>query len=190
MSTPVAVSDEFDLIQRYLIPSDSISVRYCMDAAWQMSRREDPLTKRLFPIPFVVAGVALSFFNAISYFLQIPFITLFNFARMAPVRLLTDPFVQIINTARSVLFIGLGLPLTISGLIFPEAVFSRFAPDAIYADEQRFVIENQALRERVEELEKKLYKNKLLIEAQAALIQKGTQPSSSYFSRFQFWKKA
>lgn len=190
MTTPAAVSHEFDLIQRHLLPQDSVAVRYCMDQASEMTKRGDFFTKRLFPLPFVVAAVALSFFNAISYLLQIPFITLLNVARLAPLRFLTDPFVCIINTARSALFVGLGFPLLIAGVVFPEAVFTRFAPDAIVAGEGRLAHENKVLREQIANLEEKMHRQKLLMEAQAIIIQKNTETSRSVLEKLKFWKRA
>lgn len=177
MTSPAAVSHEFDFIQRHLIPAESKSVRYCMQKASEMSKREDFATCRLFSIPFVIASIALSFFNSISYLLQIPFITLLNIVRFAPLRLVTDPAIGIVNVARSLLFVGMGIPLILAGLIFPEDVFSRFAPDAIEAGEARLVHENQRLQKKIEELEVKIAQNQKLIEAQAVLIQKDTKPT-------------
>lgn len=177
MTSPAAVSPEFDYIQRYLLPAESKSVRYCMQKASEMSEREDFVTRRLFSVPFVIASIALSFFNAISYLLQIPFIILLNVVRFAPLRLVTDPAIDLINVARSLLFVGMGIPLALAGLIFPKDVFSRFAPDAIEAGEERLVHENKNLQKRIQELEVKIAQDKKLIDAQAALIQSNTKPT-------------
>jgi len=177
MTSPVAVSHEFDFIQRHLIPAESKSVRYCMQKASEMSKSEDFVSCRLFSIPFVIVSIALSFFNALSYLLQIPFITLLNIVRLAPLRLVTDPPIGMVNVARSLLFVGMGIPLALAGLIFPDDVFSRFAPDAIEAGEARLVNENQRLQKKIEKLEAKISQDKKLIDAQGALIQKKTNPT-------------
>ena len=177
MTSPAAVSPEFDYIQRYLLPAESKSVRYCMQKASEMSEREDFVSCRLFSIPFVIASIALSFFNAISYLLQIPFMILLNIVCFAPLRLVTDPVIGIINVARSLLFVGMGIPLALAGLIFPKDVFSRFAPDAIEAGEERLVRDNENLQKRIEELQVKIAQDRRLIDAQAALIQSSTKPT-------------
>lgn len=172
MTSPVVVSPEFDFIQRNLIPKESVSVRYCMQQAAAQAEVGSWITARLYSFPFLVVSVALSFFNALSYLLQLPFQFLLNAVRLAPLRLVTDPVIGLINVARSLLFVGLGIPLAVSGLCFPSAVFSRFAPDAIFAGEQRLLHENKALKKEVEELREKVERKSAVIEAQAELIRR------------------
>jgi hypothetical protein len=189
MATSAAVSNEFDLIQRHLLPQDSVAVRYCMDRASEMTKRRNFFTKHFFPLPFLVAAVAFSFFNAISYFLQIPFITLLNIVRLEPLCFLTHPLACIINALRSALFVGLGLPLLIAGVVFPEAVFIRFAPDVIVTKEGRLVYENKMLREQIFNLKEEIHRQKLLMDAQAIIIQNNTGSSRSILDKFKFWQR-
>lgn len=171
---PVAVSPEFDFIQRNLIPQESLYVRSSMNQAAKMGARDNFFTSRLYPLPFVVAALALSFFNTLSYLLQIPFEILLDVARFQPLRVLTDPVVGLINVARSFLFVGLAVPLIVSAALFPKDVLSRFAPDAIYAGEERLLRENEQLKKKIEKLKEKREKDLAIIESQAAIIRKSS----------------
>lgn len=166
MNASAIISREFDVIQKFLIPRESSMILFCMNQASQLSQKVNFFTKRIFPIPFIVVAIPISLINSVSYFLQIPFISILNVIQGAPLRFLTDPVIQIINTARSILFFGLGIPLLISGMIFPEAVYSRFTFESVLSDNVDIVNENKTLKIKVENLENALKAQRVFINEQ------------------------
>ncbi len=131
MSTSVAAPTEnaANPFQKHLIPSESRWVRYVMQKAGEFSRYDNFFTSRALSVACAIAGVVLSLFNTISYLLQAPIRIILNIVTFSPIKLTTDFIQDLVNGALSFAFVSLGVTFVISGLLFPEPIFTNFAPE-------------------------------------------------------------
>ena len=130
MSTNVAASTENapNPFQKHLIPSESRWVRYVMKKAGDYSRYDNFFTSRALSVACAIAGVVLSVFNIITYLLQAPIRVILNIVTFSPIKLTTDLVQDLVNGALSFAFVSLGVTFVIAGILFPEPIFTNFAP--------------------------------------------------------------
>ncbi len=147
---------EVNLFQRYLIPSDSKWVGRCMQKADSFGKTSDFIYSRVLSGALVTVAVAMSFFNAISYVLQIPFKALLNVVRFNPVDLVLDIGRDITNVIRSYAFVMIGIYLIVLGFLYPKQVYSHFAPEYVENTLEKLRVANLVKDQVIIDLEEKI----------------------------------
>ncbi len=158
MSVAAAEANSF---QKYLIPEESMVVRYCMQKAGVFANRSNPFLAHFVSVGFAVAAVAISAFNTISYMLQLPFKILFHVAQFNPYRVVVGAAQDLVNTAKSLVFVTMGVTFIVAGTLFPKPIFTHFAPlyyssleVRLKSDLKQEQAENKRLQKEVEKLTK------------------------------------
>lgn len=145
MSVAAAEANSF---QKYLIPEESMVVRYCMQKAGTYASRSNPFLAHFVSVGFAVAAVAISAFNTISYTLQLPFKLLFHVAQLNPYRAVFGVAEDIVNTAKSLVFVTMGMTFIVAGILFPKPIFTHFAP--LYYSSREVRLESELKQEKAE----------------------------------------
>lgn len=174
MSTNVAAqTEQQNPFQRYLIPQESRWVRFVMHQAGEFSRSDNPVTARALSVACAVAGVVLSLFNTISYLLQAPIRVLLNAVTFSPVSLAVNLIQDLKNTTLSFAFVSLGVTFITAGLLFPEPIFTNFAPEeeetlsSVLAKKEKDLEKKDENIERLEKIVEILHKRIIELEAAA-----------------------
>lgn len=151
-----------NFFQLYFIPKESWKVRWLVQQAGGFAQSPHFPIRHFLSSACAAAAVALSFFNALSYLLQIPFKIPLNIVRFDPLRLVLDPFSDLGNCLRSFIFALFGTTYIFWGILMPETTFPFFAPPAEKLPEvvieeyarknQVLVEENRKLLNQVEQL--------------------------------------
>jgi len=147
-----ALETQGNVFQKYLIPPESKIVIFLMQKAGELGKNKNFFKSRVFSVALVVAAVVLSFFNAISYLLQIPVKLLLNICRFDPVSFVKNFVEDLSSFARSVVFVSLGVTFVVAGFLFPAEVFSHFAPEE--ESEALSQRENERLKDQNNQLKK------------------------------------
>lgn len=152
---------EANSFQKYLIPEESMVVRYCMQKAGAYANRSNPFLAHFVSVGFAVAAVALSAFNTFSYALQLPFKLLFHIAQFNPYRAVFGVAEDLINTTKSLVFVTMGMTFIVAGTLFPKPIFTHFAPlyyssleVRLEAELKQEKAENERLKSEVDKLTK------------------------------------
>lgn len=119
---------EPNIFQTYLIPEKSYYVRWLARTAGEMSLSDSCFSSRCLSLFCAITAVALSIFNAFSYFLEAFMKVPLNIVRFDLCALLLDPFKDLTRCAMSLVFVAFGVTYIIWGLVKPELVFPFFAP--------------------------------------------------------------
>lgn len=147
MQSASSVLPQSNFFQTYFIPTESLLVRGLMQKAGEYSLSNDLYYKHLASVACAVCAVAFSFFNAISYLLQIPLKIPLNIVRFDPMSLFLDPVWDLSNCLRSILFVTFGVTYVAWGILRPSTAFPFFAPP-----------KEKSLEEINQELATQLYK--------------------------------
>jgi len=160
MSVAAAEANSF---QKYLIPEESMVVRYCMLKAGTYANRSNPFLAHFVSVGFAAASVAISAFNTISYTLQLPFKLLFHVAQFNPYRAILGVGEDLVNTAKSLVFVSMGMTFVVAGILFPKPIFTHFAPlyygsleVRLEAELEQEKAENERLKSEVDALTKRM----------------------------------
>lgn len=157
MATGVAQTNDLQgtVLQRYLIPEESVYVRRAMQKAADWSQQENPWIARIVSVFFAALAILLSGLNVLSYCLQAPIRILLNIAQFNPIGMLTNFIGDLTNVMRSLIFVSLGVTFITVGLLFPKPMFSCFAPNHIYTFED-LQLENDRLRKENDQQKKQI----------------------------------
>ncbi|NGX48122.1 MAG: hypothetical protein K1000chlam3_01512 [Chlamydiae bacterium] len=168
---PVGIESEANIFQKYLIPSESRMVRYCMQKAGIFSSCSNFFYAHFVSVGFAVAAVAMSFFNTFSYFLQSPFKIILKIVQFNPIGAVTGFIGDLTNGVRSLVFVSMGVTFIVVGLLFPKAIFTHFAPEYYDSLEARLLQENAMLRKKNNRLEEENKTNIAVIDKESTVIQ-------------------
>lgn len=153
----MAVESEANVFQKYLIPSESRYVRYCMQKAGIYGNRPNFFYSHIVSVAFAIAAVVMSFFNALSYFVRIPLSILLNIVQFEPIGVVIGLINDCTNVIRSLVFVALGVWFIVAGLLFPKPIFFYFAPEYCDSLETRLMDEVSVLKERISWLENEFH---------------------------------
>lgn len=170
-----------NVFQRHLIPPDSLNVRFVMQKAGEYGNSTNIFYAHVVSVGFAIVAVALSFFNAFSYALRTPFNILVNVLSFSPIQVVKDLAGDLTGVAKSMVFVSLGVTFVVAGVLFPQAIFTHFAPE--YSDTVEVRLRNELEKERKEKQELKT-ENKHLkdqIEDQSIIIQQVGKKKNFYF---------
>lgn len=167
-----------NLFQRYFIPTESEKVNWLVQKAGTYALSSDVFYKRVISVAYAIAAVALSFFNAISYLLQIPLKLPLNIVRFDLINFVLDPFKDLNSCLRSLLFVTFGMTYIAWGVLTPETAFPFFAPTP-----ERGTNDVQELRNKISRLDKErealIKSNQELEHALAALATRASTDVST-----------
>lgn len=147
MST-ISNGQQTNIYQNYFFPGKSVWVRFLVHKAGEYGADSHFFYRRVASVACAVIAVAFSFFNALSYLLQIPLKIPLNIVRYDPVSLVLDPVTDLSNCLRSLLFALYGVHFVAWGILSPSTAFPYFAPPVKKDPEKE--IEN--LKREIEEL--------------------------------------
>lgn len=133
--------------QNYFIPQKSEWVRFLVHKAGEYALEEGVFYRRIASVACAITAVAFSFFNTLSYLLQVPFKLPLNIVRCDLISLLLDPIRDLNNCVRSLLFATFGVTYVAWGILMPSTAFPYFAPPA----KRDLAKENQLLLNRLTE---------------------------------------
>ena len=152
MSQNVAakIDSEVNFFQKHLIPPESKWVRFMMHKAGVYSCEGNFVSSRLFSVMSAICAIGMSFFNALSYFLQAPIKILLNIVNFNPIGVVRDFISDLTNVIRSMIFVSLGLTFIVIGLFLPQAIFTHFAPEYDVTPEAKLLSENEILKKKLE----------------------------------------
>lgn len=140
-------NSEGNIFQKYLIPPDSKWTRVVMQKAGDYATKGNFVTSRVVCVSLTICAIAFSFFNMISYFLEAPIKILLNVVRFNPVDLVTDFIGDLVSIIRSWTFVGLGVTFVVAGLLFPQEIFAKFAPEYEISMQDQLVLYAERLEE-------------------------------------------
>lgn len=149
-------ADDVNLFQRYLIPTESRWVRFTMMKASECAREGNIFTSRVYSVALAIGAVVMSFFNAVSYLFGMPFRFGLHIFHFDPFNAFVDLGEDVTAVLRSLVFVSLGVTFVVAGLLFPEAIFTHFAPEDEGNEKERLQQEIERLAEENKELEKML----------------------------------
>ena len=154
----MVIESEANIFQRHLIPEESRLVRYSMQQAGIYGSRTNVFYAHFVSVGFATTAVAMSFFNAISYFLQIPFRIVLKMVQFNPPGAAIALVEDATNVVKSLVFVSLGATFITAGLLSPKAIFTHFAPEYYDTLEERLKQENSLNQKKIARLEEELSK--------------------------------
>jgi|GEM_PF-2714032 len=134
-----------NVFQKYLIPEESKWVRFSMLKAGEFANRSNFFLSHFLSVGCAIAAVAMSFFNALSYLLQIPFIIPLKIVQFDLIGIATGISYDLIGVAKSIVFVSMGATFVVAGVLFPREIFTHFAPEHYLCREERLSNDNVSL---------------------------------------------
>lgn len=161
-----------NIFQKYLIPEESRLIRFCMQKAGLYSESPYFFYAHFVSVGFAVVAVAMSFFNIISYILQIPLKLILRVVQFDPFGIVTGLMTDASQVMKSIVFVSLGATFITAGLLFPKPIFTHFAPEYYETLEIRLQKEKTLLQKKIVSLEEE-YKHLMhMMEKTSILIKK------------------
>lgn len=190
---PAEIDSHYTFWQKSLIPAESVLVRSAMRQAAKWGGSDNFFYSHFLSVACAVCAVVFSFFNGLSYILQIPFKLVLNILRFSPLQAVIDPFLDLRSGSLSFLFVSFGITFIVAGTLFPGPIFTFFAPEYFDSKEEKLEHlnnqlqkENTALSGLNEDRAKKIESAAQYLDKQNKELEslKRIPPKKGFFSRF------